>query len=331
MMRLVLVELTRAVWRRTVLLLLAAMVVVPLVIGIFAITGHDSPDGRAEAVAQAERDAQKPETQALLRDCLDDPEQFIGTDQPGDAQAACEEAVLPQPDWYAYDVLDLEYERDTGSGFGVAVVVALIAMLVGTTFVGHDWNTGSMSNQLLFESRRTRVWLAKALAVTSLVGVTALLGTTAFWLLLASRFWTTGASIPDGVLLDGLQQGWRGAAVAAGAALGGYALTMLSRSTVFTLGVLFGVAVAGGILISLLVDDRGWVDPTLNATAVINDGTSYDVELRDCNGAVPSYDGEESCFETRHRSAAQGTTYLVLLVGVGSAASVLSYRRRDVP
>ena len=31
-------------------------------------------------------------------------------------------------------------------------------LLVGTTFAGHDWNTGSMSNQLLFEPRRdTRV------------------------------------------------------------------------------------------------------------------------------------------------------------------------------
>ena len=38
-------------------------------------------------------------------------------------------------------------------------------MLVGTTFAGHDWNTGSMSNQLLFEPRRLRVWMAKGAAV----------------------------------------------------------------------------------------------------------------------------------------------------------------------
>ena len=43
-------------------------------------------------------------------------------------------------------------------------------LLLGTTFAGHDWNTGSMSNQLLFEPRRERVWLAKALAVGMLTG-----------------------------------------------------------------------------------------------------------------------------------------------------------------
>ena len=40
--------------------------------------------------------------------------------------------------------------------------VTLLMLLAGTTFAGHDWNTGSMSNQLLFEPRRARVWVAKA-------------------------------------------------------------------------------------------------------------------------------------------------------------------------
>ena len=52
--------------------------------------------------------------------------------------------------------------RTSAKGSGLAVVVShLLLVLVGTTFVGHDWNSGSMSNQLLFEPRRLRVWAAK--------------------------------------------------------------------------------------------------------------------------------------------------------------------------
>ncbi len=38
-------------------------------------------------------------------------------------------------------------------------------VLVGATFGGADWASGSMSNQLLFVPRRLRVWTAKAVAV----------------------------------------------------------------------------------------------------------------------------------------------------------------------
>ena len=44
----------------------------------------------------------------------------------------------------------------------------------------------------------------------------------------------------------------RGTLLAVGAALLGYSLTMLFRSTVVTLGILFGVAVASTIIIGVL-------------------------------------------------------------------------------
>ena len=47
-------------------------------------------------------------------------------------------------------------------------------VIAGCTFVGADWASGSMTNQLLFVPRRTRVWLAKAAAVTIWSGAFAL-------------------------------------------------------------------------------------------------------------------------------------------------------------
>ncbi len=149
--------------------------------------------------------------------------------------------------------------------------------------------------------------------------------------MLAARFWTSGTDLPSGVLLDGLQQGWRGAGMAAAAGVGGFAITMLSRSTVFTLGLLFGVSVAGGILIGVFVDDPGWVDPTVNVSAVIKDGSSYYVDVP--ASCYQSVDVEPSgeCVQERTRSLGDGLIYLGGLGAVIVTGSTLSFRRRDVP
>jgi ABC-2 type transport system permease protein len=329
-MRLLRVELTRLRWRRGVLLLLAAAFLVPVVLAVVKIIDLGPPpaDAYAQAVVAAEREARQSYVAESIKECEAAPLDYLG-EQPDDPAAACRDEMTPQPEQFLPYSLDIAYERED-SGYVAAVFVGLIAVLIGTTFIGHDWSTGSMSNQLLFESRRLRVWGAKALAVTAATGLTAALGLTAFWLILAARFQVAGASIPDGVLLGSLEQGWRGAGVAALAALAGFAVTMLTRSTVITLGLLLGVAVAGGLLISFFADDPGWVDPTINVSAVIQDGTTYYVD-------VPGvcYSGEPApgvdCEDERERTLGQGLAYLSILTPVVLAASAASYRRRDVP
>lgn len=336
-MRLLRVELTRVRWRRAVVLLLAACVVVPLLIGVVKAIDVAPPaaDAYEQAEAEAARMAEDPFTLDQIEACVADPEQYgaVGeTDE--EVEASCRESFIAPPEAFLPYSLDLAYERED-SGFAACVFVALIALLVGTTFIGHDWNTGSMSNQLLFDPRRLRVWAAKAVAITLATGVMAAIGLTAFWLLLASRFWTADAPIPDGVLLDGLQQGWRGAGIAALAALMGFAITMLSRSTVFTLGLLLGVAVAGGLLIAFLVDDPGPIDPATNVSAVIQDGTTYYVDVPESCYSDPGFDGSgggaPECESERFRSLDQGLGYLGIVTPIVLAASAYSYRRRDVP
>ncbi|WP_340538186.1 ABC transporter permease subunit [Nocardioides sp. GXZ039] len=334
MIRLIGVELTRARWRRAVLVLLITMIVAPVGLGVITILDQQpaSADAYAQAEAKAAKEAERPRVKKEIAACLADPEGY-GVGPADDPEVLCEEWYAPQPEWYLdYNALDLDAARGD-AGLAVAVIVALLALLVGTTFIGHDWNTGSMSNQLIFESRRGRVWAAKAVAVTLVTGVIALVGTSLFWLILAARFWSADAEIPDGALLDGLQHGWRGAAVAGFAGLIGFALTMLSRSTVFTLGVLFGVAVAGSILINLLFDDPGPIDPSINVAAVINHDWDYYVQTPEyCwDGSEVTEDMQADCSEERTRDFGDGVLYLGVLGGAICAASVLSYRRRDVP
>lgn len=327
MRRLLGVELTRLRWRRAVLVLMAACVLIPVV--IFVVTAwttrpvSDADLQRAEQLVAQERD--QPRFQRQLERCERRPDRY-GV---GDA-AECEEMMAPRPEWFL-DRPQLRLEDvPSQQGLAVTIFVTGLLMLAATTFVGADWNSGSMSNQLLFEPRRTRIWLAKAGVVTAAATVMLAAILTTFWgglwLLAASR----DIDPPPKVLDEALATGGRGVALAAAAVLGAYAVTMLSRSTVFTLGGLFALVIGSTIVLSALGLSEQWM-PHLNVAAVIFDGVQY---WRD----PPSI-----CFETRRPpegvdcreyarvELGQAATYLGSALAVAVAASLAAFNRRDVP
>ncbi|ANH39290.1 ABC-2 family transporter protein [Nocardioides dokdonensis FR1436] len=327
------VEATRLRWRRAIVLLLVAAVAVPAL--IFAATAWNT-----RPVSEGERDQILSERYAAkeVRRCERDPANFLYPEPNSqDAEvvtAACEAQIL---DWYGgRSTLLLDQEVRAGSVLGVVAVVGLLMLLVGTTFVGHDWNSGSMSNQLLFEPRRSRVWAAKALVVlatgTLVAGLVLAAYWTGLWVLAGSRGLPTGG----GVVGDGFELVLRSAVLAGAAALGGYALTMLFRSTVATIGVLFAVSVVGGTLIGLLNSggpdsSQRWQPQTHLAGWVTNEARYYDesslpeecLSGRRVRGV--DCDGEQVV------TAADAGAYLGLLLLGAGAVSLVSYRRRDVP
>lgn len=323
-MRLLKVELVRLLARRAVLVLLAVAVVVPTVIGVIRVidTRPPAPEAMAAAEQQAEEESERRYVQRSLRRCLERPSEW-GIAEEGDVRAKCEEYVLPQPDWFLYyEPLTLVGERE-GSGIAVVVILSIVALLIGTTFAGHDWASGSMSNQLLFEPRRWRVWTAKALAVALVVLVTATLVTSVFWSAVAAVVSSRDDDAGWPVLLDSLQLGWRGAAVATAMGLVGYGLAMLFRSTVASLGIVAGVAVAGGIVLATAGLAPPW-DPSLNVLAIVQNGAVYLEE-------VACGDGSEGCSVERTLPLTHGLVYLGSVSLVALAASLTSFLRRDVP
>jgi len=332
MRRLLGVELTRLRWRRAVQILVITALLVPVL--VFAITAWNTrPYSEAEQAqfqAQMERETNSDETQQSLRDCLDDPDTY-GVPAGEDVQQTCEDYVLPQAQWYGYrESLDLANERENGSGPVVVALLMVLVVLAGTTFAGHDWNTGSMSNQLLFEARRSRVWLTKGLAVMLASGVLAAVVLAAYWtglwVLAAGR----GLDPSSHAVWEGYQQGIRGAVLAALCALAAYALTMLFRSTVATLGVLFGLSIMVPIVFALIdfPDNQRWM-PQTNIAAVILDGTTYyDSNSYSC---TTTSDGQEVCDGEHELSLAGGSAYLLGLLALAAVPSVVTFRRRDVP
>ena len=325
MTRLLRLELTRLRWRRAVLMLLAACVLVPVVIfGTHAWNTRPVSEAQLrDAQAQLERDQADPGFQRQVERCERRPDRF------GVEPEQCADMMAPQLDWYLYQPqLDLQTTLDQ-QGLAVVTLVAGLLMLAATTFVGADWNSGSMSNQLLFEPRRTRIWLAKGCAVAGLAAVAMGAVLVAFWagtmLLASSRDVETAAA----VVRDIQGTSARAVGLAAVGALGAYAVTMLFRSTVFTLGALFAVVVGSTVVLAGLGVSQRWM-PHTNVQAVLADGTRYYREP-----PVGCYERRPpeglDCREFATLSLTDGALYLATFLALAIALSIWSFRRRDVP
>jgi len=330
MTRLLRVELTRLRWRRAVLLLVALAVLIPTVIfGATVWNTRPVSAGDLERAQQlVEQETQSPGLQRELQRCVAHPRQY-GLDPSQDARTVCEDMMLPRLEWFTQrPVLDLVSEREN-TGVAVAVVLTMLLLLIGTTFVGHDWNSGSMSNQLLFEPRRAKVWAAKAVVVLLTGVLVAGLVLIAYW---TGLWWVAerrGLELADGAVSDAYRQAFRAALLAGFAGLGGYAVTMLFRSTVATLGVLFALAIAGPLLLTILgFPGHLRFMPQNNFAAVLLERTSMtDYSRPECVEIGPTM--PESCVvRLTTRDGAGYFGGLLLLAGV---PSLLSFRRRDVP
>jgi ABC-2 type transport system permease protein len=325
-MRLLRVELSRLVSRRAVvLIILGAALLTALVAGsTIWETRPVSATDLAQARAQVQEVLSQPDFQRDLQTCRDSPEDFFG---PGADESDCEVNLVPRPENYLNrSALDLD-EQQRGAGVAVVVLVAALMIIVGTTFAGADWATGSMSNQLLFEPRRLRVWGAKAVTVFVTCGVVAAVLLAGFWVALAlvaqARDIGTATTVRD-------QIGWtalRGVVLAACGGLGGYALTMLLRHTVGTLALLFAYAAGGEALLTLVpLDGSSRFSPTYNVFAWLRDGVRvYDQSVACRPGQGPSCDQRLSI------GLLDGATYLGVLLVVTLVVSALVFRRRDVP
>ena len=323
-MRLLGVELTRLRSRRAVVLLLltGALATVLLVGTALWDTRPVSDQERARAEAQAQLAADDPELREDLDDCRDNPADLFG---PGATAADCEQFLVPRAEDYLGRA-ELDLARVV-HGRGVALVVVLTALLIiaGATFAGSDWQTGSMSNQLLFEPRRARMWTAKGLAVLAGGLVTAAVLVGGFWVTLTLVADARGLAPSSQVLHDIRWSAARGALLVAAAGLGGYALTMLLRRTIATVAVLFAYAAGGeALVVALPVDGAGRWSLANNVAAWVNDGT------RVFDDSIPCTPSLDVCDQSYQLGLAQGAAYLVVLLLATLLVSVLVFRRRDV-
>jgi ABC-2 type transport system permease protein len=325
-MRMVLVELSRFRCRRAIALMLLAAALLTALIAATTVwdTRPVSAAELAQAQTSAEREASSPAFTRELRRCERHPEQYNG---PGSTAGECAESMRPRAEWYLdRSPLSLERVRDDG-GLGALLLVTGIMVIVGTTFAGADWASGSMSNQLLFEPRRGRVWLAKAAAImVGAVAATAVI-MAAFWAVLFLAAQLRGIATPASVQESIRALLGRGVLLAGFGALGAFALTMLLRNTVGTLAALFAYAVGGTAVIAALpLAGVGRWSVGNNVQAWLHNGYEYYDQSIRCGR-----DGSDVCDQTVRLSLGQGAGYLGVVLAAVVLASLLAFRRRDIP
>jgi hypothetical protein len=323
-MRLLRVELTRFRSRRAIALtLLAAVAFAAVMVGttIYETRAVSSGElARAEQLAAQEADSRYVVRE--LRRCAEEPERIFGA---GATAEDCR-SMIPRAEWFLdRAALTLEAELDD-SGIALLYLLLGVATIVGTTFAGADWASGSMGNQLLFEPRRAKVWLTKAMAVVLGVALFATALLAAYWAALAGVAAMRDIPISTDVVTEIWQTGARGVALAAAAALGAFSLTMLFRNTVGTLGLLLGYAVAGEALAATLpITKMSQWALSSNIQAWLSNGAEvYDDSL--CQELTG-----ESCTPTYLLTLQHAAAYLGVLLALAVVASLVAFRRRDVP
>ncbi len=322
-MRLFLVELTRFRSRRAiVLMVLAAAVLTGFMAGATIWeTRPISEKDIAAAQQMAEQEAQQPYIKREIARCEKNPERFLGDNGTADR---CAEQMAPKAEWFLHrQEISLAQAKDD-VGLAALLLVTAVMVIVGTTFAGGDWASGSLSNQLLFEPRRLKVWGAKAASVAVGTVLATAVIMSGFWLALylsaELRGIPTGATVQEEIrAMVG-----RGTLLAAAGGVGAYALTMLVRHTVGTLAVLFAYSVGGAALIAALpVEGSGRWNVAHSVFAWLQNGTTFYDPSLPC--------GPRGCDQEVFLSLTSGATYLGVLLAVAVVLSVISFRRRDVP
>jgi len=223
------VELLRLFGRRAVVIL---MLLCTLGVGAIAAgTLYNSRPVSASELAAAQREAdemnREPWMQREVTRCV----------KRGGSQEQCESEIGVRPE-YLISRQPLDPQQWKVWLLSMAALVAAVGVLIGATFIGADYASGSLTTQLLFEPNRLKVWSAKVGALLIGVGTFALvsLGAAngAFWL--AARAW-------DRPLTQALQGDWaagagRSIVFAALASVVGYAIVVLARHTAAALGLI---------------------------------------------------------------------------------------------
>lgn len=322
MTRLLRAEASRLLGRRTValLLLLAALLVAVVAARLIWDTRPPSASEIATARAQAQLGTTAGGTAAEFQACRQDPVGYLG---PGSTGADCRHAFAPAArDYLPRHALNIPRLLDN-DGARVTLLVVALLVICAATYAGADWRTGSIRTQLLHVPRRWRLWLAKAVVVVVVCALACAILIGAFWVALFvaadHRGLDTGSLVSTTV--------WhvlRAVALAAGAGLGSYALTMLFRSSLATLALLFAYVAGGEVLVNL-VPVPGAARWTANANLFgwLADGYFYVDPAVGCRAF-------SDCDATRSLDHVQAAWFLLVLLVVAVAVSVLAFRRRDV-
>jgi ABC-2 type transport system permease protein len=267
----------RRLVRRTVLLVIAAIAIGGIIAFVTTSSLSDADYRQRVATAEAQQKAQ--DTRA--RACLQAHGVKPGEDFSNDIARQC----LPDG---RIDAHDPRFHRARLKSLlqGSAGVLAIIGWALGATLVGAEFASRSMTTMLTWETRRTRVIIAKTAVVIVAIAAFAAATLIAVALAMLPALIVHGAPLrpddPSFSTLAGVIA--RGTVLAALAAGMGFAIATIGRNTAAALGAGFAyIIVLENILGGALRRWRSWL--LLGNAIVFVSGSDVDVPGRSVAGA----------------------------------------------
>jgi ABC-2 type transport system permease protein len=246
-----------------------------------------------------------------------------------DRGGAAADCTVPEPTLNDFSVEPTPFKQAASTALELSTVfVSLAAFMIAASFIGAEYNSGSISNWLTFVPRRAPVFWSKLL---TMIGFAALLGACTAALVLAAavvlaRFHNSAIESLRGLA----ETGARGVLVVVGLAVLGFCLGLITRHTAGAIGALLAFLVVSFVRIGPL-SSLAWAQrmtpwtPEANFAAIVDRDYKYYVPVEKMTP-----DGMSTDFAEHSLSFSHGMTYWAVLLLVVVAGSLLIFRRRDV-
>lgn len=324
MTRLLGVELTRLRARTAVVLLAAVGLASVLLFGWMAYSSAQpmTDDQLAMAEEQWELTQQDWEEhgEEQVEQCLE--AQATESELAGEELDFACDAMAPQREWFFWEPPPFAEFAPGAFGAGL-LVVAVLSLLAGITFVAAEFGTGSIGTWLTFEPRRGRVFTSKVAAAAIGGAVFALAWAWAFVAAIAAGYTLAGqeAAMTTELVHTTLRTGALGAAVAViGAALG-----FLVRHTAAALGIALGYLIGVDLITLQQFTGGGRWMLVNNVMAWVAGEAQYYTE--ECTVELTGM----SCEMIAHTvTMTEGGLVLLGVAVVVTAVAFLTFRHRDV-
>ena len=293
-------------------------------------TQFAKPSAAGIAAAEERRDQVLVEQERFLEQCLadpgrpsDQPPEFYCGEPLSPESLPIEQFIDPQPFLLADGL--------PGAALGVAGLTAVLAFVLGATYVGAEWSSRSMVALLFWEPRRGRVMATKVAVLAAAAAVLGVIAQAAWTLaaLLLARTRGSSDGLPRDFWSDLVGQQARSVLLAVFAALLGFAIANLVRNTGAALGVGFVYfAIVENILRNVVPRSQRFL-LTDNVAALLVDGghriyVQSEAFVDPATGGV-TFDGRELVLSNLHGGIVL-TVVTALLVGAG----VVLFARRDL-
>ena len=319
MIRLVRAEVDRLLSRRFTKI---ALVVVLLVIAAFQVTAYFEmqPPTQSELA-----DAQRFYTEQH-RDWVLNHERYEQECVDGGATPA--ECAYPEPKLSDFVFVQSFEDVALGAVQISIYLVAMTALMIGGSFIGAEFSSGSIANWLSFIPRREQVYASKLITIAAFSALLSAVATAVTIATVVGLAWWQDVPVVGVERL--IATGARGVLIAVALAVLGFCIGLLGRHTAAAIGTLLGYLfvwfVRNGIL-----GDTGWAarltpwTPEGNISAIVSKKHLYYVPTQRVTAEGVAIDHVERSVTLLH-----GLTYWGILLAVIIIGTALIFRHRDV-